>query len=313
MLFSIVIPARNEEENIGKLIRSIFDQSYRPIEVILVDDGSDDDTLNIAGDLKRELSGKDFTINIFETGKDTPFKGTWAAKNLGIIEAKGEYILISDADFQFIKKDTLTKIEKGLADNQVVSFYLTPIIDNKLENNLVLDFNPKERPFYCAYQSEVIKKVPPDPKIGSGGDWDLSKRLKESGLIKKQMIIEVEVGVHWPHTYSEYLSQRFWRGRTAWLIVKKYPTANVLFKRILFPISTFGLFFLSIVSLLIDLRLTMLFTSIFLLLTLSLFLRSPVKTVDRLLHMIVVRFILGSFVWFVAAVYGFYQFVIRGS
>jgi len=311
MVFSIVIPARNEEENIGKLIRSIFDQSYRPIEIILVDDGSNDDTLKIARDLKKELSCKDFTINIFETGKDTPFKGAWAARNLGVIEAKGEYILISDADYQLIQKDTLTKIGEELADNQVVSFYLRPIIDNKLENNLVLDFNPKTRPFYCAYQSEVIKKVPPDPKIGVGGDWDLSKRLGESGLIKKQAIVEVEVGVHWPHTYSEYLSQRFWRGRTAWLIVKKYPTANVLFKRILFPISTFGLFFLSIVSLLIDLRLSMVFTSIFLLLALFLFLRSPAKNLDRLLHIILVRFILGSFVWCVATVYGFYQFVIR--
>jgi len=46
-LFSIVIPALNEEEHIEHLLRSIYEQDYRPIEVIVVDDGSTDATKQI--------------------------------------------------------------------------------------------------------------------------------------------------------------------------------------------------------------------------------------------------------------------------
>jgi len=44
---SIIIPTRNEQENIETLIRSIYEQSYRPIEVVTVDGGSTDRTLSI--------------------------------------------------------------------------------------------------------------------------------------------------------------------------------------------------------------------------------------------------------------------------
>jgi len=307
-LFSILIAALNEEDQIESLIRSIFNQSYRPIEVIFVDDGSEDDTLRIVRRLKAELSSEDFTIDIFETRKDSCFRGPWAAWNLGTIKAKGKYVLICPADYQFIEDDTLTKIGEGLVNNQVVSLYLKPIVDNQLESNLALDFDPRKLPFFCAYQSDIIKKVMPDPKIQVGGDWDLSRRLEESGLIKNRAIVETEIGVHWPHTYGEYFRQRFWRGRTAWLLFRKYPTANVLFRRILFPTSTSCLLFLSTASLLIDWKLSTFFMLIFLLLVLFFFLRSPVKNINRLSHLIFVRFISGSFIWLLATIYGFYQF-----
>ena len=310
-VFSIIIAALNEEEHVGKLVRSIFDQSYRPMEIIFVDDGSADDTLRIVRKLKAELSSKGFTIDIFETRRDYYCTGAWAAWNLGLIKAKGEYILFLPGDAQFIEVDTLNKIKENLVDNQVVSFYFKPIIDNQLEFNIALDFNPRKRPFYCAYQSDLIRKVTLDPHLGVGGDWDLSKRLEESGLIKNHAKIEAEIGIHWPHTYLEYSGQRFWRGRTVWPLLRKYPTTNVLFRRILFPISTIYLLFMSIASLFVDLRFSVFFMLIFFLVVLYFFLESPVKTLNRLLHLIFVRFLFGSFIWCLGLIYGFCQYFIK--
>lgn len=96
---SIIIPARDEEENIGKLLRSIKEQSTQPLEVLVIDDQSTDRTAEVA----RELGATVIP------GKEMPegWKGkTWACQQ-GAEAAKGEWFLYLDAD--------TILIENGLA------------------------------------------------------------------------------------------------------------------------------------------------------------------------------------------------------
>ncbi len=86
-LVSVVIPVFNGEKYIRCAIESVLEQDYQPIEIVVVDDGSSDATLDILGGFGNRIS-------IYRQ----PNKGSAAARNLGIRMAKGTYIAFLDAD-----------------------------------------------------------------------------------------------------------------------------------------------------------------------------------------------------------------------
>lgn len=89
-LISIIIPIYNVENYIDKCISSIVSQTYKNIEILLIDDGSTDQSSNIC----KQWCAKDNRIKYFykENG------GASSARNKGIEEANGEYIGFVDAD-----------------------------------------------------------------------------------------------------------------------------------------------------------------------------------------------------------------------
>lgn len=94
-LVSVLIPARNEEMNIGRLLEGLVKQSYWNLEIIVYDDQSFDNTSNIV----QNFSGSDNRISLV-TSKGLP-KG-WLGKNYACNQlaqiAKGDYFLFLDAD-----------------------------------------------------------------------------------------------------------------------------------------------------------------------------------------------------------------------
>jgi len=91
MLVTVIIPCFNSENTIGNCLRSIFSQRYRQIEVICINDGSSDKTLEKLNELKPS-SPFPFTI------LDQQNKGACSARNEGLKLAKGDYIQFLDAD-----------------------------------------------------------------------------------------------------------------------------------------------------------------------------------------------------------------------
>ena len=89
-LVSLVIPIYNSAAFLDRCLNSIIDGTYQNIEVLLVDDGSRDNSSEI---LKR-WAGKDLRIKAFFQNHE----GTSAARNRGIENAKGEYLSFVDAD-----------------------------------------------------------------------------------------------------------------------------------------------------------------------------------------------------------------------
>jgi 4,4'-diaponeurosporenoate glycosyltransferase len=98
---TIIIPARNEEHNLPVLLRSINAQSSRPLEVLVVDDGSTDRTAAVA----REF---DATVIASQPLPDGWRGKTWACHQ-GAQAARGELLLFLDADTWF-EPDGLAKI-----------------------------------------------------------------------------------------------------------------------------------------------------------------------------------------------------------
>lgn len=93
-MVSIIIPAYNAEEYIDRCIESCLSQSYKDIEIIVVDDGSKDQTVNICEKYK------DSRLKIIEKKNE----GVSRTRNVGISHAKGELILFLDAD-DFLYED----------------------------------------------------------------------------------------------------------------------------------------------------------------------------------------------------------------
>src|SRR5688500_11953753 len=99
-LISVIIPTFNEEDNIKSCLDSLLDQSYEPIEIIVVDDGSTDKTVSIIESLPVTLIKQSH-------------KGPALARNNGANKAKGEVYVFIDADMTFSKefiKDLISPI-----------------------------------------------------------------------------------------------------------------------------------------------------------------------------------------------------------
>jgi amino acid adenylation domain-containing protein len=92
-LVSIVIPAYNAEKDIAQAIRCATSQTYPEIEIIVVDDGSQDGTVQTASDiLKGSCKGR---WSVVELGVN---RGASAARNVAVKQAKGEWIQFLDSD-----------------------------------------------------------------------------------------------------------------------------------------------------------------------------------------------------------------------
>jgi glycosyltransferase involved in cell wall biosynthesis len=90
---SIIIPTYNEERDISNCIFSLLEQSYKNFEIIVVDDGSTDNTI------KRIALFKNRKIKVLKQNH----KGPGEARNLGARNSKGEILIFIDADMTFEK------------------------------------------------------------------------------------------------------------------------------------------------------------------------------------------------------------------
>lgn len=89
-LISIIIPVYNAEQYLHKMIDCLCRQSYKNYELLLIDDGSNDKSLEIC----RELGEKDKRIKVFSKENG----GAYSARNFGLNKVCGEYVTFLDAD-----------------------------------------------------------------------------------------------------------------------------------------------------------------------------------------------------------------------
>lgn len=108
-MVSIVVPVYNCEDRIRKCIESIISQSYKNIEVILVDDGSKDES----GRICDEYAAADCRVRVFHQEN----AGASAARNKGIVLAKGKYVQFVDSD-DYIAEDMTERLVNSLERNE---------------------------------------------------------------------------------------------------------------------------------------------------------------------------------------------------
>jgi glycosyltransferase involved in cell wall biosynthesis len=92
-LVSIIIPCHNQGHFLQACLDSLTDQEYRPLEIIIVDDGSSDNTKNIM-QTYQEVQKSGVIVKCIYQSK----RGAQAARNVGCRQARGEFIQFLDAD-----------------------------------------------------------------------------------------------------------------------------------------------------------------------------------------------------------------------
>jgi len=107
-LVSAIVPVHNRAWCIRRSIESVLAQDYRPLELIVVDDGSTDDTPRLLGEIAREMTeyveSKAGGIALRILRQDN--RGVSAARNLGIRAARGSLIAFLDSDDEWLPQKT---------------------------------------------------------------------------------------------------------------------------------------------------------------------------------------------------------------
>lgn len=112
-LVSVIIPIYNREKTLKRAINSAISQTYSNIEIILVDDGSIDNSVKIA-----KTYGSN-NITIIELKRN---QGASAARNTGIMAAKGEYVAFLDSDDEWLNNKLEKQIKYMLSNGFEASF-----------------------------------------------------------------------------------------------------------------------------------------------------------------------------------------------
>lgn len=141
-LISVVVPIYNGEKYLEECIDSIAKNDYKNIEIIIVDDGSADNSLKVAN----KLSQSDKRIKVIHQEN----AGVSSARNKGLANAKGEYITFIDTD-DFIVKD-------------YISYYYNLI----KENNVEIALTPMPRKFNEQTKNDIPIKEQDSIEIWSG-------------------------------------------------------------------------------------------------------------------------------------------------
>ncbi len=128
---SVMIPAHNEESVITETINRVFQMDYPNYEVIVIDDRSTDNTASVIKNLEASYNGR---LKTLVRSKDA-FPGKSAVLNDALAIAKGEAILVFDADAQ-MDKDFLTNLVYELQPKDVGAVQARKVVKNKDVNLL---------------------------------------------------------------------------------------------------------------------------------------------------------------------------------
>ena len=199
-LISIIIPIYNTDQYLRQCLDSIINQSYKNFEVLLINDGSVDDSATIC----KEYVEKDSRIRYFEKENG----GVSSARNLGLKNAKGNYITFVDSD-DWVEENYLEVLYNALKENKV-DVAISTHKDFNMDDDLYY------LPFYSEEQLHIldIGKVARDeflelfPELSSvSHDFScVASKLFKADLVKNLLFDEsVNYGEDLDFFFSMYL------------------------------------------------------------------------------------------------------------
>lgn len=154
-LVSILVPCYNVERYLRECMDSIVAQTLKNIEILCLNDGSTDDTLNIL----KEYAAADSRIEII----DKPNSGYGATMNIGLSKARGKYVGIVESD-DWIEKDMFESLYNAAEKNNLDFVRCLYTIHDEVDNEVKVYHFPElydcDIPFYPKEQRKIFYMAP---------------------------------------------------------------------------------------------------------------------------------------------------------
>lgn len=245
MFVSVVIVTRNRSSALDRCLQSVLAQDYAHKEIIVVDNGSSDDTLAM-------MSTRYPSITLLPQGKNT---GAPQGRNIGIGHAKGELCVCIDDDAEFIGTQAISRCVEYFQKDAALACLSMHVVDQ--HDRVVTKLIPRrDRKIItqdtpgamfsatgCALRSSAFREV--------GGFWEmlnpyfgeepeLAYRLLDKGY---GILLTPHISVrHWEVSMERHVSRRLYYGtrNAPWLALKNLPWYSVIGLTVL----SWGYFFL---------------------------------------------------------------------
>lgn len=239
-MISVVIPTYKRKDKLRATLESVFNQTLKDYELIVVEDGSNDGTKEMVGEMT-------------ETHKNLVYfyqanKGPATARNLGISKAKGDIIAFTDDDC-VVPPNWLEKLLDGfgrypevvgvggnleaseveLKNNTYAQYekYMSKRAYGTGEKEVVGGFDcPAGGTNNISYKKKVLEEFGGFDEtfpVAAGEDADLKKRITDKGY--KLLYVPLKVEHHQDYYYQGFLKQSYSRGIGAYYFQKKWSQA----------------------------------------------------------------------------------------
>jgi glycosyltransferase involved in cell wall biosynthesis len=180
-LISVIITTKNEEKNIENCLKSIISQTYKNIELIVVDNFSEDKTAALA---------QKYAARVYSKGNERS-----AQRNMGAKVAQGEYLIYLDADM-ILSSTVIDECVKKCESDKIGALYVPECI---IGNGFWIKVRAFERSFYTGTVIDAVRFVRRDLFLQVGGfdetligpeDWDFDRKIRaisQTGIINVQL------------------------------------------------------------------------------------------------------------------------------
>ena len=187
-LVTTIIPVYNRSDMLVQAVQSVLDQDYRPIEIIIVDDGSTDDTLLTAQQLAQEWPDEIIVLR-------QPNSGPGVARQYGLDHAQGEFIQYLDSDDLLLRTKFSRQVEMlrryqdcqicyAISHDQIVRDGLAP---SQFPTKGTGEYQPSLFPRLLVerwwstntplYRHEILRSIGPWEPLINEEDWEYDARL----------------------------------------------------------------------------------------------------------------------------------------
>jgi len=213
-LVSVIIPTKNSETTIEKCLRSIRNQTYPNIEVIVVDNYSKDRT----GEIAERWGAKIFQLDAERA----------EAKNFGLKKARGKYVCFIDSDME-LTRSVMEECVSLMENDGRIGGIIIP--EKSVGNSFWVKVRDFERSFYAGteiesarfFRKDLVEKVYGfDEDIIAFEESALPQKIEKMGYNVKQRI-NAEI-LHHEENFSlwKWLKKKFYYGKTAFIYKKKF-------------------------------------------------------------------------------------------
>lgn len=231
-LVSFIIPVHNTGKYLEKCTDSILEQTCKEFEIIIVDDGSTDNSINIAEKIQNDNASRITLIKSEHVGHGH-------ARNIGTGHASGKYIFFADSDDYFIDEDMLKTIKPYLDGNDIVKIQAKRVWEDGKEDLERFNINTQ---FECNGVEAIKKMIESKTFFGAtwlyfinsdfykknGFEFHKDKMYEDFGLIPL-VILKSEKFVSVPHVCYAYLQRGNSLTKTNTEVMKEKKERDLLF------------------------------------------------------------------------------------